>query len=454
MGAQPNIDQGGEQSWSKYARRSFDDLPDHLVVEILVKASRPASSDQDDFGHFARMDKLCQLRTVCSSFDRVIPHVQHVLWQLPNEGNLTPEAVRYIKRIEKLKSLHLRGGYASGPVPDDILSVISGAASSLEYFGISGGSKDPHVTPDWQTHELFRFLAGCPLLKSLSLRCSAKLHRPLSTQYALGSLNKITLENITMTDSGLTSIFLVCPCIEEASLYRLDGLENPAVVSSTLKRLTFVFWWSTDLKIRTLKLVYLELSLVGQLTVNAPNLDTLVIDRVTEVVKEAPWKVATLDIECALTKEDLLGIFSLCGDAHVVRVQETYFDQVLGLSQLLMHFDDLQELEIGCGLSKYITAPQGDFRSLKSISKLRILKVKFLEVSEDFDLCLELVKYAPRLDTLVINYENLYTRKGSVKTMVTRYCYLQARYPWLNIQVVWPGDRDFVGFLCSCYNKR
>lgn len=430
----------------------FDQLPDDLVVGILVCAARDAYAD-DAVSHFGCLDKLCQLRLVCSRFDRIITQAEYVTWTLSHEGEIKLEAVRFIKGCENLRSLHIDGGYGSTrySISDDFMVAISGATPSLEYFGVSGGRlcKDiQSAPPDWQTHELFRTLSLCPQLRSLSLeRCVAKIHRPLSLRYPLASLIKVDLINVEVMDMGLASIFLASPVLEKFALDNVNGLQDPMIASKTLTSLTFHPGQSLGiLKVETPNLNHLEVSTILRLLVAAPKLHTLMLSRVSNLVKEAPWEVDTLEVEDVATKENLVEFFLSCMDARVVRLKENVFSANafsggVGLSQLVQPFRELRELEVAHDLSRFILIEKDVSLLRTSLASLRSLKVGFHQISEEVDLCLELAKVAPKLDTITIDLEN--TCQGRVETAVMRFLKLQKQYPQLDTQISWPANFDF-----------
>lgn len=149
--------------------------------------------------------------------------------------------------------------------------------------------------------------------------------------------------------------------MESLNLDEVEGPENTIIRSSTLRNLRIRNWHLSLLEVEAPHLSSLEACCFDKLLVDAPNLETLVLDGVNEIVKKQPWKVTTLAFGLGLEGvEQLLEVFNTCPDAKMVLIQDPMLsaDGVYGegvtLSSLLKPFKHLESLELPCSLPEFL----------------------------------------------------------------------------------------------------
>lgn len=83
---------------------------------------------------------------------------------------------------------------------------------------------------------------------------------------------------------------------------------------------------------------------------------------------------------------------------------------------------------------------QHDCIDPKPMATLKHLKVGFRKAIAQHDLCLELAKVAPKLESITIDLKEMIRGPGKVAidAIVTRFIRLQKVYPSLILKVEWP----------------
>lgn len=452
----------------------FERLSDDLMLRILVLAAESDSDDTFSFkpeygavdkipsGKYAALDKLCQLRMVCSHFDRLIPQVENVLWELDEGQFLSARGIQFLQENQSLKCIRLSRPpqTVENQMSLAFLLAVPRAKPQLEVFEVFGADVCPSHSKDEETHILFRVLSTCPKLRMLrSLRCSADVYKPLSARHSLKSLRTLELKVVFISDACINTILHACPSLENLAIEEVELLENPVINSSTLQRLSIMSECGiASVTLQTPELRYLEAYNCERLVVNAPLLDQLVLGDDWHISKEAPWQVSVLNIAYAFEPMGkLIALFKLCPDvkvltmraASVLATHEGPWIPKMMLSHLLAPLLCLESIDIPHNMTGVLDLQQ-DPLLLRPFAKLQHLKIGFENMHVGaLESVIKLTKTAPVLKSIHVDLQTLRFRLNISAVVIgldswfLKFVRFQRDNPRLDISVKWPEKCEF-----------
>lgn len=186
----------------------LDRMSDDLLLRILVAA---AADDTEQSEGFASLNQLCQLRTVCSRFDKIIPDAGKLVCTelISNFEGYQVAVLRFLQQKQAVKSLDL-----TVKVSQLFLEALSGAAPHLESIQISHGfsESDLRLTPEDGNLEIFKAMSMCRSLNTLRIECrpdsDVNFYGRLASRYSLKALKSLVMSEIRLDEDFVASIAL------------------------------------------------------------------------------------------------------------------------------------------------------------------------------------------------------------------------------------------------------
>lgn len=435
---------GKKRSAGVGPRRPFERLPDDIVQRILAQAAELNGCPPNK--GFAQIQRLCQLRTVCSRFDRLVPCTERLLCR---NANHTAQLVLFLQDTQAVKAICIN----AGPLPQLSLQALLGAAPHVQslvivdgFFYIHNDAQIPgnHVQ---NLHDLFRFLSMRHQLKELELKESAvPFHGALSSRHTLSNLNSLTLDDIGVDAVCLASILKACSSLTALVVRQAEGLRNTAIALGSLTTLDFdmsrELSAAASLEIQAPQLLHLTVTSVNRVTVNAPNLLALELYYTSEIRILSPWKVRTIKIEDGPHPfGKLMEVLNSCSSATEVTLRrclpalpQLSTDRAM-LSSLLRPLKQLETLTLSSVVPACVLEEQ---EADLTLAHLKSLEIGFKRLGGISALCSTFIKLSRQLEKFVIDLTTVVQGEVAVDDLVGLVLSLQRSHPRLTLIVKWP----------------